>query len=251
MKKFLSSSGTSDTVIILTSDDSRTIIKELTPCEAELHIINPGNIRQLKKILQRGSYTKLLVDADSFSHKSELDDLNRERYLKTILAKYSLKCLCMYEVNNLSSEMLKHLTFFHSEYQLTSRDLTLISGDSIKKPAISLNSLQKIVKDNLEVIILALLNRGAICGSDLIGIVHTEFNVLLSPGTIYPLLHSLYEKELVTWIKDGKEKKYVYKEDTESKIKRLMKEHIDAQKLLNSYLNKEMNLEKEVNQYIN
>ncbi|MFH1623776.1 MAG: helix-turn-helix transcriptional regulator [Pseudomonadota bacterium] len=146
--------------------------------------------------------------------------------------------------------MLKHLTSFHSVYQLTSRDLTLISGDSIKEPAISLNSLQKIVKYNLEAIILALLNRGAICGSDLIEIIHTEFKVLLSPGTIYPLLHSLYEKGLVTWIKDGKEKKYVYTEDSESKIKRLIKEYIGVQKSLNSYLNKEMNLEEEVNQYI-
>jgi DNA-binding PadR family transcriptional regulator len=63
--------------------------------------------------------------------------------------------------------------------------------------------------------------------------------VLLSPGTIYPLLHSLEEKGLLTSKKNGKAKTYVPAEDAELRIRSLLDEHIQARKLLNHYLQQE------------
>jgi len=81
------------------------------------------------------------------------------------------------------------------------------------------------------------------CGTDIIGTIHLEFNVLLSPGTIYPLLHSLKEKGLLTIKKHGKAKTYTPAEDAEQKIKSIVNEHIQTRKLLNHYLKQETTIE--------
>jgi DNA-binding PadR family transcriptional regulator len=96
------------------------------------------------------------------------------------------------------------------------------------------------VKDNLETIILALLQKKPMCGTEIIGTIHLEFNVLLSPGTIYPLLQSLKDKGLLTIEKNGKAKVYVPAKSAEPKIRNIIDEHIQARKLLNQYLKQEL-----------
>ncbi|HII07910.1 MAG TPA: PadR family transcriptional regulator [Methanotrichaceae archaeon] len=50
---------------------------------------------------------------------------------------------------------------------------------------------ERIIKTNLEIIILSMLRRNPMCGYDLIKIIFTKYNVFLSQGTVYPLLYSL------------------------------------------------------------
>jgi len=92
------------------------------------------------------------------------------------------------------------------------------------------------VKDNLETIILALLQKKPMCGTDIIETVHLEFNVLLSPGTVYPLLHSLKDRRLVTFKKHGKAKTYALDKPAGPKVAKLLNEQIQARNLLNHYL---------------
>jgi len=49
-------------------------------------------------------------------------------------------------------------------------------------------------KEKLESIVLSLSQQHSVSGYDVIKIVFQRFNVLLSPGTVYPLLYSLEEK---------------------------------------------------------
>lgn len=49
-------------------------------------------------------------------------------------------------------------------------------------------------QEKIENIVLSLSQQHPVCGYDIIKIVFQRFNVLLSPGTIYPLLYSLEEK---------------------------------------------------------
>lgn len=245
LKRTLTSPDGPNALIVITSDDQHILSKELDQYNIELRFLKPNDLTHLGNKIKGDKHTKLVVDADSFSDNNQFDIVIREQRIKAFLSKYNLSCLCLYKVHSLSPELLKHLISIHSGYQLTTSDITLVSGDFIRDQIIPSRFIQKSVKDNLEAIILALLNRGAICGSDIISIIHTEFKVLLSPGTIYPLLHSLEEKGFVTWIKEGKEKKYVHVEGSELRIKRLIDEYIFAQKILNSYLNKEMDLKNE------
>lgn len=53
------------------------------------------------------------------------------------------------------------------------------------------------VKTFLDIVVLAMLNGKPMYGYKLIAAVHKEFGVLLSPGSLYPLLHSLEDNKLI------------------------------------------------------
>lgn len=239
-RAFLISMKDDEKTIIVSSDNPETIRREFISIKTELKILKPEEIGSIETEVEVGRGTRLIIDAGSFPRQSETEIEKRERYISDMINKYPLSCLCLYKVNELSRSMLKKLTRFHNQLQLTTSDLTLISGDFIDRSMLSDDSIKKMVKDNLEAIILALLQRRAMCGSDIIGKIHIEFNVLLSPGTVYPLLHSLQRRGLLASKREGKEKIYTPTEDSEPEIRRLVYEHIQARKLLNSYLQKEL-----------
>jgi len=54
--------------------------------------------------------------------------------------------------------------------------------------------ISRIVKSNLNVIVLAALAKKPMCGYDLIKHIFSKYNVFLSQGTVYPLLYILREK---------------------------------------------------------
>jgi DNA-binding PadR family transcriptional regulator len=58
--------------------------------------------------------------------------------------------------------------------------------------------MEKNLKAFLDIIILAILNEGSAHGYKIIAAIHDEFGILLSPGSLYPLLHCLEEEKLVT-----------------------------------------------------
>jgi DNA-binding PadR family transcriptional regulator len=57
---------------------------------------------------------------------------------------------------------------------------------------------QRHVKAFLDLLILGILNGKPMYGYKIIAAVHKEFGVLLSPGSLYPLLHTLENKRIVT-----------------------------------------------------
>jgi DNA-binding PadR family transcriptional regulator len=54
------------------------------------------------------------------------------------------------------------------------------------------------VKAFLDLLVLGILNGGSLYGYKIIAAIHKEFGVLLSPGSLYPLLHMLEEKKMVS-----------------------------------------------------
>jgi DNA-binding PadR family transcriptional regulator len=59
------------------------------------------------------------------------------------------------------------------------------------------------VKAFLDLLILGILDGRSMYGYKIIAAIHKEFGVLLSPGSLYPLLHILEEKRLVESQIDG------------------------------------------------
>jgi DNA-binding PadR family transcriptional regulator len=53
------------------------------------------------------------------------------------------------------------------------------------------------IKNYLDIIVIAMLNDEPIHGYKLIGELHKTFGVLLSPGTLYPLLYHLKKEGLI------------------------------------------------------
>lgn len=237
-RAFLSSMKGAEEAIIVSYDDPATIRKEFSCIDKGLTILKLEELFNFESHLPKGLRPRLIFDGGSFPNLNEFEIEKKENYLSDVSRKHSISCLCTYSVSDISRQMLKQLTTFHSKLQLTTSDLTLISGDFLDRSLVSYNSIKKIVRNNLEAIILALLQKRAMCGSEIIGTVHIEFNVLLSPGAVYPLLNSLSRKGLLTCFREGKEKIYAPAENSQPEIKSLIYEQIQARKLLNNYLQK-------------
>jgi len=94
--------------------------------------------------------------------------------------------------------------------------LTIIVGGGKLEGRISKKMHERIVKNFMDIIILAELRNRAMSGYDVISFIHNKFRLLVSSGTVYSLLYSLERNGLVegTW----NERKRVYK-PTEKGVK--------------------------------
>jgi PadR family transcriptional regulator PadR len=67
--------------------------------------------------------------------------------------------------------------------------------------------IENVVRESLDVVILALLSRRPMHGFDLVKFIAGKFGVVLSQGTIYSLLHSMEERGYIESKRGKKEKK--------------------------------------------
>jgi DNA-binding PadR family transcriptional regulator len=234
-RAFLASSRNDEEVVVyVTMDDPAFPIREFNSTNVKLKVIRPEEVRELETEGKRK--LRIIVDAGSISNQKDAEVDERERYINMLCGKQSINCLCTYDVSKLNPSIIRKLTVYHNRLQLTTTDLTVLSGDLFDRSKLSVDSMEKMVKDNLETIILALIRKKPMCGTDIIKTIHLEFDVLLSPGTIYPLLHLLEEEGLVASEKHGKAKTYTPAEGAEPRIKSIVEEHIQAHRLLSHYL---------------
>jgi len=240
-RAFLISTTNDEKAVYVTMDDPTSLIQQFNFTNVGLKIIKPEEIKDLEN--EKNHKLRIIIDAGSIPNQKHAEVEERESYLNELSKKHSIDCLCTYDITKLNPKTINQLAMHHNQLRLTTSDLTILSGDLLDKTKLSDDSIEKMVKDNLETIILALLQKKPMCGTDIIGTIHLEFNVLLSPGTIYPMLQSLKEKGLLTSEKNGKAKTYAHARDAELKIRSIINEHIQARKLLNHYLQQELAIE--------
>jgi len=224
-------------IVYVTTSDQAALMREFNPANVKLRIIPPEGLKELEK--EENREMQLIVDAGSMVDQKSAEIEERENFLNAFCKGRNIDCLCTYDVAKLSFEKIKQLAGYHNQLRLTTSDLTILSGDLFDESKVSGDSIEKMVKDNLENIILAILQKETKCGTDIIGTIHLKFNVLLSPGTIYPLLHSLKQKGLLSVKKSGKEIVYGPVEEAKPRIRNLVNSHIQAHQLLNHYLQQE------------
>lgn len=101
--------------------------------------------------------------------------------------------------------------------------------------------VEDIVKNHLEIIILSLLLEKSMCGYDLIKEIITKYNVMISQGTVYPLLYSLKGEGIIhveSMKGDMKTKRYSITEDTRNTIEKKIDGFIKTEEyILNSIRN--------------
>ena len=68
---------------------------------------------------------------------------------------------------------------------------------------------ERLVKNNLDIILLAEMRKGTLSGYDAISFIHNKYRYLISSGTVYSLLYSLERRGLVEGVWD--ERKRIYK----------------------------------------
>ncbi|MEM2994789.1 MAG: PadR family transcriptional regulator [Candidatus Bathyarchaeia archaeon] len=86
--------------------------------------------------------------------------------------------------------------------------LTIILGGERLEGKILKKMHERIIKNFMDIIILAELRNGPLSGYDVISFIHNKFHLLVSSGTVYSLLYSLERNGLIegTW----NERKRVY-----------------------------------------
>jgi len=86
--------------------------------------------------------------------------------------------------------------------------LTIIVGGERLEGKILKRMHERIIKNFMDIIILAELRSGPLSGYDVISFIHNKFHLLVSSGTVYSLLYSLERNGLIegTW----NERKRVY-----------------------------------------
>ena len=87
--------------------------------------------------------------------------------------------------------------------------LTIIIGGERLEGKILKKMHERMIKNFMDIIILAELRNGPLSGYDVISFIHNKFHLLVSSGTVYSLLYSLERNDLIegTW----NERKRVYK----------------------------------------
>ncbi len=96
---------------------------------------------------------------------------------------------------------------------------------------VSAESMEQCVKKSLDYIVLSLLQQKPMCGFDVIKTIVQRFNVLLSQGTVYPILYSLQARGyLITELApDNKTRVYASTEAGREYMKNKIREYIIAQ----------------------
>ncbi len=130
-----------------------------------------------------------------------------------------------FDATNLNAKFFQELTNMHSRVYLLQENHSTFFLPTIspslqtifpKQHVLPQNLLEKLVKDNLELIAVLFLEDGAKSGYQILKDVAKHFHCILSQGTLYPLLYQL-EKENKITKKNGKGREIVYSLTEEAK----------------------------------
>ena len=241
---FLVAAKEGEEIFYVTNDDPEGVRREFGEVGAKLSVIRPEEVEGLAG----GRGARLIIDAGSIDpavlqrmrpHAREalkrfIDHDLRERYLSEKFKGHLI--MCTYDMGKLAPELVKQLVALHDKLMLTRSDATILAAESLDRAGLPAEAVQRFVKDELEPIVLALVLREPMCGTDIIKTIHSKFNVLLSPGTIYPLLHDLEKKALLKCEYGVKTKTYKPMEGAEENIRKMLEEHVKASRFLSRFL---------------
>jgi hypothetical protein len=172
---FLASSRADDKLLYITEKDPSAVQNQFDLGQ-ELLVIHPGNI---------GS----LTTTDNL--RIIIDGVESHEKLNSLTGNEKNTVLCMYDLSRLPAQMVGELAAGHSRLILNTPDMAVLSSGLFDRSGSADETIDRLVREYLDIVILALVAGKPMCGTDIMDIVHRNFNVLLSPGTIYPLLHKL------------------------------------------------------------
>lgn len=104
---------------------------------------------------------------------------------------------------------------------------------------------EHIIKTYLDKIVLAMLNGQPAHGYQIIADLHRIFGVLLSPGTLYPLLYDLEEKNLVQVNVAGRRKVYSLTSKGKKKILYINKLYKRDSKRIFNFIDRNLEISEE------
>jgi len=110
------------------------------------------------------------------------------------------------------------------------------TGDDVETSTVLKNMHRRIIKNFLDVVILAELRNGPLSGYDVIAFIHNKFRLLVSSGTVYSLLYSLERDGLIVGMWNQRKRVYKLTEKGEETVKAIMNANDKIQYLMSSLL---------------
>jgi len=98
------------------------------------------------------------------------------------------------------------------------------------------NMHRRIIKNFLDVLVLAELRNGPLSGYDVIAFIHNKFRLLVSSGTVYSMLYSLERDGLIAGVWNQRKRVYKLTGKGEETIKAIMNANNKIQYLMSSLL---------------
>lgn len=212
-----------DEKLLYITEEKPDFIKNIFEAfDHELLVVHPECLKSLEIM------DKLRIIADGVVPHETLENFLKGNEISTVL--------CMYELAKLEPESLSRLAAGHDRLILNTSDITVLSASFFDKFNAADKRVERLLKEYLDIVILSLVASKPMCGTDILDIVHRNFNVLLSPGTIYPLLHRLKKDGLIECECSIKKKVYKPAKGSEANIQRILDEHSFANEFLNDFL---------------
>ncbi|MFH1337571.1 MAG: helix-turn-helix transcriptional regulator [Nanoarchaeota archaeon] len=232
----------------VTGEDPEMILKRFQPLGINFEIISPRNMDltlEFKKILidavsinsdimrgvkERGRRKRL---GEEEIMKDCIDHSKREKYLNSNFKNHSI--LCTYDISKLNPKKIKELVKKHDRLILTTDSATVLSSKKfMDKRLLGSDLINEFVKRELKTIVLALLIKKSMCGRDIKMQIYNNFSILLSSGTLYPLLHELERNGLLKCHHMVKAKIYSIAEM--ERAMKILNEHMQVKNFLNNFL---------------
>lgn len=95
---------------------------------------------------------------------------------------------------------------------------------------------ERIIKNFMDIIVMAELRSEPLSGYDVISYIHNKFNLLVSSGTVYSLLYSLERNGLVEGTWDERKRTYKLTEKGEKTIETVLNANDKIKALLTNLL---------------
>ena len=114
--------------------------------------------------------------------------------------------------------------------------LTVILSNERLEGRILKKMHERIIKNFMDIIIMAELRDGPLSGYDVISYIHNKFNLLVSSGTVYSLLYSLERNGLVEGVWKERKRTYKLTEKGEKTIETILNANDKIKGLLTSLL---------------
>jgi DNA-binding PadR family transcriptional regulator len=223
---FFSMAKKGETMIYISNQDIKSAKTRFEKLNLFPLIMQPKEIKNFLDGMNK--YRSFRIISEGILEHQEIHELLNLNKNNTLL--------CMYELRTLKLEQLNKIVKLHEKMVLNTPNMTILSANSFKGLNIDYFKIERFVKEYLDIIVLSLIASKPMCGIEILDVIHREFNVLLSPGTIYPLLHKLRAEGLLEREYIIKKKIYRVAKGNEKNISNILDEHLIANEFLNEFL---------------
>jgi hypothetical protein len=217
---FLASSREDEQLLYITEKEP-SVVRNQFDMGHELLVIHPDNIGSFK------TTDKLRIIIDGVESHEKFNSLTGNE---------NNIALCMYDLSRLPAQKVRELAAGHNRLILNTPDMAVLSSVPFDRSGAADETIDRLVREYLDIVILALVAGKPLCGTDIMDIVHRNFNVLLSPGTIYPLLHKLKKEGLLECECNIKKKVYKPAKGSEVQIRDILDGHLMANEFLSGFV---------------